>query len=268
MIPFRARLALWGQRALGLACFPLMGSIMVAILRVRGLCVEDMAGVRRRFADLVREHRGPLLVCGNHITQIDTVLVDWALAANWRYFLRFRLLPWNLPERRNYYDNIALRIICYLSKCIPIVRDGTTAEKKESMARLRYLLQRGESVSIFPEGTRTRTGALDMENFGYGVGQLASQVKDALILCVYLRGHRQQQRSGLPHPGDTLHVELQALKPDTPHTGRRAARDIAVQIMHTLQEMEQRYFERHPSMRPITAVDAITDGTLAEQGAV
>ncbi len=261
MLTFGARLALRVQRTLGLALFPLLGSLIVMILRLRGLRVEDMAAVRQRFSAIVDEFRGPLLICGNHITRVDSVLIDWALASNWNYFLRFDLLPWNLPERQNYYHNVLLRIVCYLCKCVPIVRDGTVAEKKASLRRLAYLLQRGEAISIFPEGTRTHTGALDMENYGYGIGQLASEVSGSTILCVYLRGHQQRGRTTMPPKGDTLHVELQVLRPETSHTGRRAARDISVQTMALLSEMEERYFDRHPSMRPCAE-----DASDARQG--
>ncbi len=251
---YRVRLSLLIQRALGLVMFPVLGPLIVMMIRLRGLRVENLGAVRQKFKALVAANPGPLLVCANHITRVDTVLIDWALASNWTWFWRFNLLPWNLPERRNYAHNPVLRLVCYLCKCVPIVRDGTTAEKKETMARLTWLLARGHSVGIFPEGTRTHTGQLDMDNFGYGIGQLATGVKDPVILCVYLRGYRQKSRTSVPLANDCLHVDLDILKPVTPHRGRRAARDISIQTMERLQAMEAIYFEQHPDMRPTSDV--------------
>ncbi len=242
-ISLKARLALRVQHMLGHVFFPLLGYAMVLALRMNGYRVRELQAVRKRFQTIRHAHKGPLLLCANHLTLVDSVLIDWALASNWTYLQRFALLPWNIPERDNFYGNIGLRIICYLSKCIAIERKGSRANKALVFDKLEYLLRHGHSVCIFPEGTRSRTGYLDMDNFGYGIGSLASRLDDITLVCVYLRGLQQQGHSPLPERGDEIHVQLCALKPQTKAKGRRAAREISVQVMQQLQHMEVRYFD-------------------------
>lgn len=242
MLSLRARIALGVQRTVAHVLFPLLGPLIVLGMHIRGYRIEQGAELRRRFRELTKGHRGPVLVCSNHMTEVDSALLVWALAPTWTYLIRFHRLPWNIPEWKKINRNIGLRFICYLGKCVPIVRDGPPEEKRESLARLEYLLRRGESVAIFPEGARSRTGKLDMENFGYGTGQLWTRAPDARVLCVYLRGREQHTYGTVPVKGDRFYTEIELVDVQTEHRGLRAARDVTCQVMNTLQEMEERYF--------------------------
>lgn len=242
MISLGARVAVRVQHTLGHLFFPLIGWSMVLALRLHGYRIRDMRAVRREFQQIRKQHDGALLLCANHLTMVDSILIDWALASNWTYLSKFRLLPWNIPERNNYYENVGLRILCYLCKCIAIERKGSAEHKATVFAQLEYLLRRGHSVCVFPEGTRSRTGHLDMENFGYGVGTLANRVENVTLVCIYLRGQQQTGSSPKPARGDQLYVQLQSFVPETSSKGLRAARDITKQVMARLQSMEDRYF--------------------------
>jgi hypothetical protein len=46
----------------------------------------------------------------------------------------------------------------------------------------------------------------------------------------------------MPPAGDTIHAEVQVVEPETPHQGRRAARDISQQVIGVLAQMEERFF--------------------------
>ena len=272
MILRRARIRLRVQRALGYVCFLFVGWTSVAAMRIWGLRVEGrdgqtMADLRRRFAELARTAPGPLLICGNHLTRVDSALVHWALASNWTYLRRFRLLPWNLPDRSTFAHSFWLRVICYLTKCVPIVREGTTEEKRASIDSLAYLLRRGETVSVFPEGKRSLNGRLDMENFGYGAGQLATCVEGVTVVCVYLRGREQTARSAVPARGDRLYAEFRTFDAKSRHKGLRAARDISVRAMDTLFEMEEEYF-RLASSPSIVVDDGNQPGAAEPPAAV
>jgi 1-acyl-sn-glycerol-3-phosphate acyltransferase len=96
-----------------------------------------------------REHvpnAGGLLVCSNHQSHFDPVLIGLAVDRRLNYLARdslFRFLP--------------LRLLIQSLDAIPIERDGFgLAGIKETLKRLK----RGEAVLIFPEGTRTPDGAV------------------------------------------------------------------------------------------------------------
>jgi hypothetical protein len=59
---------------------------------------------------------------------------------------------------------------------------------------------------------------------------------------VYLRGEHQDAFSDLPVRGERFHVRLASLRPTSDLKGMRRAADLARQVVGTLAELEQRYF--------------------------
>lgn len=96
-----------------------------------------------------REHvprTGGLLVCANHQSHFDPVLVGLAVDRRLNYLARDTL-----------FGFLPLRLLIESLDAIPIERDGFgLAGIKETLKRLK----RGEAVLIFPEGTRTLDGQL------------------------------------------------------------------------------------------------------------
>jgi 1-acyl-sn-glycerol-3-phosphate acyltransferase len=89
---------------------------------------------------------GPVLVCSNHQSTFDPVLVGLCSDRRMNYLARESLF--RIPGFR--------RLIAYYD-AIPIDREGTgLAGIKETLRRLK----RGEMVLIFPEGSRTWDGEL------------------------------------------------------------------------------------------------------------
>lgn len=87
---------------------------------------------------------GALLVCSNHQSHLDPVLVG--LLFNQRL---------NYLARKTLFRSTLFRWLIQYLDAIPIDREGAGLEGlKESLRRLR----RGESLLVFPEGTRTHDG--------------------------------------------------------------------------------------------------------------
>lgn len=207
-----------------------------------GYRIKDIQKSRQQFKELTKTHKGPFLICPNHLTMVDSVLIIWALASAWRYFLHFSLFAWNLPERRHASNDPLRQVVCYLGKCITIVRQGPAEQTKRSLAKINYLLEHGDSVMIFPEGTRSRSGKVDTQNFAYGVGKLVQDIPNLKVLCVYFRGKSQAIYSNFPKRNEEFTISIEPITPHSDFQGLRGTRDIATQIIGKLSAMENQYF--------------------------
>jgi len=242
-LPTRTRLALWVQRQVGRFSGVVWIPTIAFILRVLlGYRIRNAAEVRRRFRRLVREHKGPLLICANHLTMVDSALVAWALGGSWWYVLNYRRMPWNLPEYHNFAFNWINRAAAWVAKCIPVVRGGSREHVSSVLRRIQHLLSRGETALIFAEGGRSRSGRVQTDSAAYGVGRIAGSVRDLGTLCVYLRGDRQASWSTVPARGDSFYVDFELFHPRSAHSGLRQSRDLAQQIVAKLAVMEEAYF--------------------------
>jgi hypothetical protein len=244
-LPRRQRLLLTLQRTLALAVSPLTTLAVVLLLRAYlRLRVENRDEVRRAWREIWSRREGPLLLCANHLTMIDSALIAWALAPPLWYVAHFSALPWNLPERTHFAATFSQRVLAYLFKCLPILRGGSRDEVADTLGRFAWLLSRGEAGLIFPDGGRSRSGKVEVDNAAYGIGRIVKSLPGCRVLCVYLRGDLQASYSDLPARGDRLWVSLASLEPKSDHAGLRGSRDVARQIAAKLAEMEQAHFAR------------------------
>ncbi len=242
-LKFKEKFALKIQHLVGWITFPYWGTFLIALMRfVRRYKVQQLREVRRQYKQLKRSAEGPMIVCSNHLTKIDSAILNWSLASIFSYMRSFKMFSWNLPERANIYQNYILRILCYLGSCVPIDRGGSRSAVKKSLDKVIYLLKKGHTITVFPEGARSRTGRIDLDSFTYGVGRLVNKVKDCNVLCVYLRGHNQEEYSNIPPRGARFYLDMELIKPQSTYSGLRATRDVASQIISKLVLMEQAYF--------------------------
>jgi len=208
-----------------------------------GLRVVGIEALRRSYQEISSPTKGPLLICANHLTMIDSALIAWALGRPSWYLRNFRTLPWNVPERSNFAANPIQQALAYIFKCLPISRGGDRAEVAEILNRLSLLVAGGEAGLLFPEGGRSRSGRVEVAQAAWGVGRVVKAIPGCRVLCVYLRGERQVSYSGLPARGDRIHARLSLIEPKTHHAGLRGSRDLAQQIAGRLAEMEREHFD-------------------------
>ncbi len=135
--------------------------------------VEHLAGVR-----------GPAIIIANHSSHFDTPVVLSVLperirgktavgAAADRFYRRGKRTWW----------------FSLFFNTFPIVRGGGSA----TLAYARELLDRGWSVVIFPEGTRSQSG--DVQQFRHGVAMLALQAK-VPVVPIFTEGLRNVMPKG------------------------------------------------------------------------
>jgi hypothetical protein len=208
-----------------------------------GYRIQRLRHIRREFRRLRSEAPGPLVVCANHLTMIDSFLIAWALAPPWQYVLNFDLLPWNTPERANFASTWRNRVLAYFAKCIPISRGGNRAEVGAVLDRVTHLLSLGEIALLFPEGGRSRSGRVEPEDAAWGVGRIVGALPGCRVVCVYLRGEKQETWGALPEKGDEIYVDIECIEPKSDSRGVRRSRDFARQVIAQLVRMEQKYFD-------------------------
>lgn len=236
-----ARLAV--QRTAGQILSPVTTLAVHGFLRAHlQLTLEDPGEIRNFYRDLNRDRTTPLLLCANHLTLIDSALIAWALGDPLGYVTRFRNLPWNLPEARNFAKTRIQRAMTYVYKCLPITRGGARSGIATTLAQFTHILNRGDTGLVFPEAGRSRTGRVEVDNAAYGVGRVVRALPDCRVLCVYLRGDRQQSYSDFPTTGDHLRTRVRLIEPKTDHRGVRGSLDIARQITQTIADLESEHF--------------------------
>ena len=212
-------------------------------IRLRGYTVNDLSGMRKAIDARLKKHDGPWLICANHLTMIDSIIITHVMFPFYRYVLRYRLMPWNIPEKVNLHQiHPLVALLCYLLKCLPVVRGGNRDALNTSMAKCAYILGKGESLIIFPEGKRARKGRIDTIDFPYGVGRFAQMIPNCRVLCIYLRGDHQVSYSDVPKFKENFYAAIDDFKPVTHLKGLKAQRDVARRIIETLSEMETTYF--------------------------
>lgn len=240
----RDRLLLGLQYLLGHLAVVLTAPLIFLAVRLKGYRIRDLERIRAEVDRLEREHEGPWLICPNHLTMIDSVLISYGLASLGGHILRFRRVPWNLPERRNFQSNIFLAVLCYLAKCLPVDRGGSREELQRLLDKCRRVLTWRQSLLIFPEGGRSRTGRINRENCSYSVGRFLDENPGCKVMLIYLRGDRQETYGLMPLQGEQFTMNVEVFDPGSGEVGggRRVQRQYAERIIERLAGMEDEYY--------------------------
>ena len=228
------------SRALSPLWIPVFVSLMALAFRWR---VEGAEELRRTYREIRERSHAPLLICANHLTMLDSFVIGWALGGSWWYLRHFSSLPWNTPERVHFASTWWKRALTYLLKCVPVTRGSDRKEVALVLEKVEYLLGLGEVVMVFPEGARSRTGRVEVDNAAYGVGRIVSSVPSCRVLCVYLRGEGQDGMTDAPRRGEVFRGRTALLEPKSDQRGLRGSLDISRQIVTQLAALERSHFD-------------------------
>ena len=226
---------------------PFGGLLILLMKYFRGYKIENLREIRQQFKEIWVEKKrtkSPLIICANHLTFIDSALIIWALASNHWYFFNFRAFAWNLPAGDFFKKKLHYHLTLYLTKCIFLDRRGSSAHKNAVLNLCRYLLEKGSVVLIFPEGQRSRTGIFENERLRFGVGKIVTSLENAQVLCIYLRGDRQETFSNYPPKNSRFDLKMKLITPAVPKeiSKKRASLEVVKQIGATIKEMENAHF--------------------------
>lgn len=162
----------------------------------------------------------PVIVASNHASNIDPPLIGGIFPRRLRYLAKESL-----------FRNPVLGFLISALGAIPVSRE----DSQRAGAVLKLLLDRlneGESILLFPEGTRSRDGKLQPLEGGVAFLSVKSGVP---ILPVYIGGSRDvcPPGSSFPHPA-RLVVRIAA--PISPDDGAKSDREKRELLMTRLGE--------------------------------
>jgi 1-acyl-sn-glycerol-3-phosphate acyltransferase len=210
---------------------------------------EDLQAMRKQAREIL-EQPGPIVVCSNHLTFIDSILLIWAFGGNYWYFRHYNRFMWNLPAGDVFSKRFLFRFVAYLGKCRFVYRTGTYRHKGEIVAIAKTLVAQGELLTVFPEGRRSRSGRFEVDRLTSGAGKIIAEVPNCRVLCAYLRGDQQKSHSEYPPRGSRFYLELQEIQPRFTPGDRNAASEVTRQIGEKIFSMEQHYFASRPESVP------------------
>ena len=193
----------------------------------RPLCIHAaiaLTGVRHFNVPHMRKPPGGLLIASNHQSYLDPVLVGMALRWRINYVARSGLF--RLPGFAQLIRALGAQ---------PIKRGEAD---RSALKNMMELLRRGESLLLFPEGTRTIDGSLGA--FGRGVGALAVRCGvPVLLVCIEGAFRAWPRHQALPMPARVA----VAFGPFLPCEGR-TARELTEQVAAEMEKL-QRYLRRY-----------------------
>ena len=229
---------------MGWLAFPFVGPAAVFFMRrIQRIRIEGLAEARRTYRRAVATGR-PTIVCANHLTMYDSMYLHHAFGSTLDYLVDFRSFSWNVPAVENFAKTPLWRALVYLGKCVPIDRAGDEAHHKAVLGKIAHLVANGDVATIFPEGGRSRTGRVEVDQVTYGVGRILGELDRPQVVCAYLRGDKQDTYGHAPAKGDVLHLRAEVIEPRTEHAGLRGARDLSRQVIGKLRAMEEEHFRR------------------------
>jgi len=232
------------QRVVSMITSPFwLGFTIIAMRVYYRYRIADLTAVRQQYRRIRAQSDAPMLVCANHLTLVDSFIIAWALGSGLYWFRHPRELAWNTPESTNFETSWPLRLLIFVTKCIPITRGGPREDIGEVLERVKYLLSSGETALLFPEAGRSRSGRVEEDAAAWGVGRVVGAVPGCRVLCVYMRGREQETWSDFPAKGDTMDVSLVCIEPKSDAKGVRRSVDLARQVTGQLLRMEEEYFD-------------------------
>jgi 1-acyl-sn-glycerol-3-phosphate acyltransferase len=179
-------------------------------------------------------HLHNTLLLSNHQSMIDSFLVGGAAYLPWSW-IKPSLIPWNPAAIENFYKSKFLAWLAYNWHCIPI------QEGRRDPRVLRHMVDILPTgvLTLFPEGTRTRTGAIGKGRPGAGLVALST---GARVIPVAIEGMQDLLPIGrwVPRVFKRIYVsygppiEYDDLMSDEP--SRDAARELVNRVMHSMRQ--------------------------------
>lgn len=170
---------------------------------------------------------GPMILASNHNSHLDTLLILSSLSLP----QALRVHP---VAAEDYFGGGGVMgpLARWLFNLITVRRDRVS-RKENPLERMAEVLRRGESLLIFPEGTRGEPDRLAA--FKTGVGHLAAQHPDVPVIPVFVHGSGRAMPRGAAVP-----VPLwTSVAFSSPVEARGRAADITLELERSVRRMAE-----------------------------
>jgi len=168
------------------------------------------------------------IVCCNHVTEIDPLVVGHAFYVNGFY-------PHFLAKDSLFRNPIAAAVLRGIGQ-IPVERRGASSAK--SLHEARRVLDYGGVIVIYPEGTLTRDPGLWPMQARTGAARLALETRATIVPMAQWGAHelvKPYGRSVHPFPRKTVRVRAGAPLDLSAHYGRPIEREVLDEVTALIQ---------------------------------
>lgn len=238
----RVPLKIWWQYLLGQIFYgPLLWWVTLGA-RLWGLKIQGHKSYRNFYKDLTSKDKPPLIICPNHLTYVDSVVLIYAFGNHFWYVSNFKKHMWNLVAKE-YSKNPLFNFVCYLSKCIYLDREKERERNYPTIKAATSLLRNGEILLVFPEGRRSKTGRFDDSRLAYGLGKIIEELGECRVLCTYLRAPEQGNKASRFFPrGSNYKILTELVHYKSSDSGELKAAKIVRDISVRIKKLESNYF--------------------------
>lgn len=182
-------------------------------------------------------HRRNTLLLSNHQSMIDSFLVGMCAYYPWSWIRPF-LIPWNPAAEENFYHHPILAWFSDQWKCIP-VREGR--RDLRALYRMMKALREG-TMTLFPEGTRSRDGSIGPGRPGAGLLVLGNH---PTVIPVAIDGMNEVLPVGAlwPRAGKEIWVYYGEPVDYTDLLGRERSKETAQELVDRIMNRMRRQLE-------------------------
>ena len=238
-------LKVWWQYLLGLLLYIPLQWWVIAGVKLRGYRIKDRKKWRKFYKELTDKEQPPLVICPNHLTLVDSIVLIHAFGNHCWYGFNFRRHPWNLVAKE-YSKNLIFNCVCYLAKCLYLDRQSEKTSSYPTLNSAINLLRLGEIVLVFPEGKRSKTGRFDDTKLAYGVGKMIAEVGECRVLCTYLRAPEQGEHpKSFPQMDTNFEILTELVTYRAQDMGENPVAKITEDIANRIKKLEAIYFASH-----------------------
>jgi len=127
-----------------------------------------------------------ILYLSNHQTLIDSFLIGACVLNFWEILFYPRRVPWNAPDKGNFFKHLIGRYVFSLLKNIPVTRKTRNRQVMQEQIDKFCQAIDDSNLVLFFEGTRTRTR--EIGECKAGVAKTILEAKPKYIVPIWLDG--------------------------------------------------------------------------------
>jgi len=217
---------------------------MILLFCIKRYSFTDIFKVREEFFRTIEVPERPYILCTNHLTWIDPFLIAWVVAPPWRAVFRPSIFPWGITGAR-YSKNWFFKIIFVMTRTIIVAASQAINQNSWKFLSSSYVLNLGHPILIFPEGTRSENGMVNVNNPTSGAGFLIKTVPKAQIICAYLRPDTAKTKVNFPKAKSKIHFNFKLIEIPEKTIQELSSKEITKKVLDNIADLEKDYQQKY-----------------------